>query len=124
MAVCSRSSTGTAARKRTCWPGCRAGSRSTWLSSRRRPPRRKRRPRMPRILIVDDEPDNLALLTRRLGRRGFDVITAGNGLDGLAKAKAEPPDLVLMDVKMPDMDGYEATRRLKADDATRGIPVV
>jgi CheY-like chemotaxis protein len=79
---------------------------------------------MPRILIVDDEPDNLDLLTRRLGRRGFQVVTASNALDALAKAKAEPPDLVLMDVKMPDMDGYEATQRLKADETTRRIPVV
>lgn len=79
---------------------------------------------MPRILIVDDEADNIDLLSRRLRRRGYDVSGAGNALDALAKARAERPDLILMDVKMPDVDGYEATRRLKTEEATRSIPVI
>src|SRR5262249_56676746 len=83
-----------------------------------------RRRRMPKILIVDDEADNLELLSRRLARRGFAVVTAGGAADGLVRARAELPNVILMDVKMPDMDGYEATRRLKADAATARIPVV
>jgi two-component system cell cycle response regulator DivK len=79
---------------------------------------------MAKILIVDDEVDNLELLSRRLTRRGFEVLTAGGAADGLARARADRPQVILMDVKMPDMDGYEATRRLKADEATHNIPVV
>lgn len=79
---------------------------------------------MPKILIIDDEADNLELLSRRLTRRGYEVMTAGGATEGLGRAKAESPHIILMDVKMPDLDGYEATRQLKADAATRSIPVV
>lgn len=79
---------------------------------------------MPKILIIDDEIDNLELLSRRLGRRGFEVTTALRAAEGLTRARTEQPQVILMDVKMPDLDGYEATRLLKADEVTRAIPVV
>ena len=79
---------------------------------------------MPKLLIVDDEPENIELLTRRLTRRGFAVVSATSAEEGLAKAAAEAPDVVLMDIKMPAVDGFEATRRLRADPATAGIPVI
>lgn len=77
-----------------------------------------------KLLIVDDEPENIELLTRRLTRRGFTVISATTAEDGIAKAAAERPDVILMDIKMPVVDGFEATRRLKANDATKAIPVI
>jgi CheY-like chemotaxis protein len=79
---------------------------------------------MPRLLIVDDEQDNIDLLNRRLSWRGFEITGALNGADGIALAKEQKPDLILMDLKMPNMDGFETIRRLKADDATKGIPII
>ena len=79
---------------------------------------------MTTVLIIDDEPDNIELLTRRLVRRGFVVLSATSAEDGIAKAVVEQPDIVLMDIKMPIVDGFEATRRLKADPATKAIPVI
>jgi CheY-like chemotaxis protein len=79
---------------------------------------------MPTVLIVDDEPDNIELLGRRLTRRGYTVISATSAEDGIAKAVAEQPRVILMDVKMPQVDGLEASRRLKANDATKGIPII
>ena len=79
---------------------------------------------MPTVLIVDDEPDNIELLGRRLARRGFEVASATSAEEGIAKAVAGRPDVILMDIKMPRVDGLEATQRLKADPATAGIPVI
>lgn len=79
---------------------------------------------MPTLLIVDDEPENIELLNRRLTRRGFTIISANSALDGIAKAEADKPDAILMDIKMPGIDGFEATRRLKANPATASIPVI
>lgn len=79
---------------------------------------------MPKVLIVDDEPDNIELLARRLTRRGFAVVSATSALEGISKAEAEQPDVILMDIKMPQVDGLEATRRLKANPATRAIPII
>ena len=79
---------------------------------------------MPKVLIVDDEPDNIELLGRRLARRGYAVLSAQSAEEGIAKALAEAPDMILMDIKMPQVDGLEATRRLKAGAATRSIPIV
>ncbi|HET6572244.1 MAG TPA: response regulator [Fimbriiglobus sp.] len=79
---------------------------------------------MPKLLIVDDEPANIELLARRLTRRGFEVVSATSADEGIAKAVSEKPDVVLMDIKMPVVDGFEATRRLKANAATRTIPVI
>ncbi len=80
---------------------------------------------MPRILYVEDNDDNLYMLTLRFeALDGYEIIAAVDGAEGLAKAMAEKPDLILMDLNLPVMDGWEATRRLKADPATRDIPVV
>jgi CheY-like chemotaxis protein len=77
-----------------------------------------------KILLVEDNEMNRDMLSRRLLRRGFDVTLAVDGEEGLTMARAEGPDLILMDMSLPVLDGWEATRRLKADPATRGIPVI
>ena len=79
---------------------------------------------MPRILLVEDNQDNREMLSRRLIRRGFEVAFAMDGAQAVADAAAAPPDLVLMDLSLPVMDGWEATRRIKADPATSHIPVI
>jgi len=79
---------------------------------------------MRKVLIVDDEPDNIELMSRRLTRRGFAVTGATSAEEAMQKAKAELPAIILMDIKMPIVDGLEATRRLKADPATSGIPII
>ena len=79
---------------------------------------------MPKILIVEDNEMNRDMLSRRLERRGYAVVTALDGERGLAAAQSENPDLILMDMSLPVMDGWEATRRLKSEAATRGIPVI
>jgi two-component system, cell cycle response regulator DivK len=79
---------------------------------------------MPRILLVEDNPDNRDMLSRRLIRRGCEVAFAGDGAEAVAAAQAAPPDLVLMDLSLPVMDGWEATRRLKADPRTAAVPVI
>lgn len=78
----------------------------------------------PRILAVDDDERNLALLTAKLEREGYELDTAGNGLEALKKADGFRPDLIIMDVMMPQMDGYEALRHLKSREETRYIPVI
>ena len=80
--------------------------------------------RQPAILIIDDQPANLAVLANYLDKRGFEVLVARAGETGLEKARFARPDLILLDVAMPGMDGYETCRRLKADPATRAIPVI
>ena len=85
---------------------------------------RERRVAMKRILIVDDNELNRDVLSRRLTRRGYEVLVATSGTDGLSMAQTESPELILMDLGMPDLDGWECTRRLKADGATRRIPVI
>lgn len=77
-----------------------------------------------KILVVEDDNNNLELLTIVLERNGYQVVTARTGEEALAAARAEQPALILMDMQMPVMDGYTATRRLKEDGATAGIPVV
>jgi CheY-like chemotaxis protein len=79
---------------------------------------------MPTILLVEDNELNRDMLSRRLVRRGFDVLIATDGAEGVAVAVAERPDLVLMDMSLPGLDGWEATRRLKAAPETRFIPVI
>src|SRR5437773_7945212 len=77
-----------------------------------------------RILVVDDVPANVKLLEARLSAEYFDVMTASNGTEALALARRAECDIVLLDVMMPDMDGFEVCRRLKTDPATHHIPVV
>jgi CheY-like chemotaxis protein len=79
---------------------------------------------MKKILLVEDDEMNRDMLSRRLRLEDYDVIEAGDGLFALEQARSEMPDLILMDISLPGLDGWEATRRLKADEATRGIPVI
>ena len=79
---------------------------------------------MTRILYVEDNEDNVYMLTRRLERAGFEVVVASDGEQGVAVARAERPDLILMDLSLPVLDGWEATRRLKSTEETRAIPVI
>ena len=79
---------------------------------------------MAKILIVEDNEMNRDMLSRRLNRRGYDVIMAIDGEQGINAAKSECPDLILMDMSLPVVDGWEATRRLKAESQTRGIPII
>jgi two-component system cell cycle response regulator DivK len=79
---------------------------------------------MAKILIVEDNEDNCNSLSRRLQRRGYATVTAEDGRAGLATALAEKPDLVLMDMNMPELDGWEATRQLKAAPETQHVPVI
>ena len=79
---------------------------------------------MPRILIVEDDELNRDSLRRLLRRRGFEIVLAVDGSEGVAVARAEAPDLILMDMSLPGLDGWEATRRLKGDPETRAIPII
>jgi two-component system, cell cycle response regulator DivK len=79
---------------------------------------------MPRILLVEDNDMNRDMLSRRLIRNGYEVSLAVDGQQGADMALSERPDLILMDMSLPVVDGWEATRRIKANDATRRIPVI
>jgi len=79
---------------------------------------------MPRILLVEDNEMNRDMLSRRLVKRGYDVALALDGEQGVAMARAEVPALILMDMSLPGIDGWEATRQLKAASETRAIPVI
>ena len=79
---------------------------------------------MSRILLVEDNEMNRDMLSRRLTRKGYEVLTADDGARGLAAAASEKPDLILMDMSLPVVDGWEATRRLKAAKETQAIPVI
>ncbi len=79
---------------------------------------------MSKILLVEDNEMNRDMLSRRLMRRGYEVVIAVDGEGGLALAAKESPDLILMDMSLPILDGWEASRRLKADPTTRHIPVI
>jgi two-component system, cell cycle response regulator DivK len=79
---------------------------------------------MARILLVEDNEMNRDMLSRRLARSGYEVVIAVQGEEGVALARTASPDLVLMDMSLPVLDGWEATRRLKGDPATREIPVI
>src|ERR1700761_1892306 len=79
---------------------------------------------MAKVLLVEDNEMNRDMLSRRLTRRGFEVVFAVNGNQGVDLARSEKPDIILMDMSLPVMDGWEATRLVKADEATRGVPVL
>jgi CheY-like chemotaxis protein len=77
-----------------------------------------------KILYVEDNDDNVYVVKHRLGRLGYTIVVASDGEQGVVLAKAEQPDLILMDLSLPGVDGWEATRRIKADESTRHIPVL
>jgi two-component system cell cycle response regulator DivK len=79
---------------------------------------------MPKILLVEDNEMNRDMLSRRLQRRGYQVVLALDGQSGVEMTQSQAPDLVLMDMSLPVLDGWEAARRLKADATTRHIPVI
>lgn len=79
---------------------------------------------MAKILLVEDNELNRDMLSRRLERKGFQVVMAADGQQGVDLASSEGPDLILMDMDLPVIDGWEATRRVKAGEGTRGIPVI
>lgn len=79
---------------------------------------------MPKILLVEDNEMNRDMLSRRLLRKGFEVVIAEDGALGVARATSESPALILMDMSLPVIDGWEATRRLKADATTAHIPII
>ena len=76
------------------------------------------------ILVVDDEPDFCSIVQNQLEKEGFEVEIAYNGIEGLEKVRANPPDAIVLDVMMPEMDGYEVCRKLKADEKYEDIPIV
>lgn len=80
--------------------------------------------RKTRILVVDDQPINIKLLQRKLEREGYEVLTASNGIECIEVAQEKKPDLILLDVMMPEMDGIEACQRLKEDEETKTIPII
>lgn len=77
-----------------------------------------------RILVVEDNEENRDALSRRLSRRGYEVLLAADGKLGVEMAQSSAPDLILMDINMPVLDGWEATRQIKAEPATSGIPII
>ena len=79
---------------------------------------------MPKILLVEDNEMNRDILSRRLSRRGYVVVFAMDGQQGVEMGRSEKPDIILMDMSLPVMDGWEATRRIKSDDAMRNVPVI
>ena len=79
---------------------------------------------MPKILVIEDNEMNRDMLTRRLERRGYDVIVSAEGEEGISKVQSDRPDLVLMDMDLPILDGWQATRRLKAAEETQAIPII
>lgn len=79
---------------------------------------------MPKVLVVEDNEMNRDMLTRRLARKGFEAIAAVDGREGIELAQTAHPDIILMDMSLPVVDGWEATRRLKAAPETRNIPVI
>jgi CheY-like chemotaxis protein len=79
---------------------------------------------MPKILLVEDNEMNRDMLSRRLQRKGYEVLIATDGEQGVALAQSERPDLILMDMSLPVLDGWEATRKIKADPSTGAVPVI
>ena len=79
---------------------------------------------MTKILYVEDNPDNVYMLTRRLKKKGFELIIAGDGQEGIDKAVEESPDLILMDLSLPTMDGWTATAEIKKIEEVKDIPII
>jgi CheY-like chemotaxis protein len=76
------------------------------------------------VLYIEDNPDNLLLVQRALEARGYKVVWAANGLTGIEMAQLHKPNLILLDINLPDIDGYEVARRIRADDQLRYIPII
>ena len=79
---------------------------------------------MAKILIVEDNDMNRDMLSRRLGRKGFDIVMAEDGAQGVDMANSESPDLILMDMSLPVLDGWEATKKIKSTESTESIPII
>ena len=79
---------------------------------------------MTKILYIEDNEDNIYMLSQRLGRKGYEVIVARDGSQGVAMARSETPALILMDLSLPELDGWEAPRQLKSSPETQAIPVI
>ena len=79
---------------------------------------------MPKILLVEDNEMNRDMLSRRLERKGYQIVIAVDGQEGIDKARSERPDLILMDMSLPVLNGWDATRQLKEDESTKGIPII
>ena len=79
---------------------------------------------MPRILLIEDNEMNRDMLSRRLERKGYETIIAVDGQEGVEKTESENPDLILMDMSLPVLDGWEATRKLKSNTVTQNIPII
>lgn len=79
---------------------------------------------MPKLLFIEDNEDNRDAISRRLIRRGYEVVMAVDGKAGLAMARSSDPELILLDMNLPEVDGWEVARQLKADPATRSIPII
>ena len=79
---------------------------------------------MPRILLIEDNEESRDALSRRLQRRGYDVVTASDGEQGVLMAKSESPDLLLLDMNLPVLDGWQAAQLIKADPATQHLPII
>jgi two-component system cell cycle response regulator DivK len=79
---------------------------------------------MAKILLVEDNEMNRDMLSRRLERRGYQIVIAVDGAEGVAMARSEKPDLILLDMSLPVLDGWEAARQLKGADGTKGIPII
>ena len=79
---------------------------------------------MTKILYIEDNPDNVYMLTRRLKKKGFELIIAGDGQEGIDKAVEESPDLILMDLSLPTMDGWTATAEIKKIEGVKDIPII
>lgn len=79
---------------------------------------------MAKVLLIEDNEMNRDMLSRRLKRQGYQVIVAVDGKQGISKAQSEMPDLILMDMSLPEIDGWEATRQLKADTTLQHIPII
>ena len=77
-----------------------------------------------KILLIEDNELNLDMLTRRLERKGFSIIAARDGLSGIEKANQEKPELIIMDLSLPILDGWEAAKKLKANNVTKSIPII
>lgn len=77
-----------------------------------------------RVLLIEDDPSSVRLVSYTLEQEGYEVLTATNGLEGLKKVREEAPDLLVLDVMLPGLDGFEVCRRLRADEQTAGLPVL